>query len=130
MVLSSFGVEATEAEIRRLCDCTESGTDALKAVDAARQLGFPGTRKHNLLPDELKTSVEEGNYPIVFVNLFPLRGSFDQHALVVIEMNEESVTVYDPLVGECRLPMEKFSVAWRMQRTVAACRASCGLSPG
>jgi hypothetical protein len=51
MVLSSFGVETTENELRLLCDSIDSGTEALKAVDAARSLGFPGSGKHNLLPD-------------------------------------------------------------------------------
>ena len=36
MVLSGFGLELTEAELRTLCDCTPLGTEALKAVDAAR----------------------------------------------------------------------------------------------
>jgi predicted double-glycine peptidase len=118
MDLSSFGVETSEGELRLLCDSIESGTDALKAVDAARGLGFPGSCKHNLLPDELKALVEDGNFPIVYVNLFPLSGEFVQHAMVVIEMNEEFVTVYDPAIGECQLPMDKFSVAWRLQRNL------------
>lgn len=36
MVLSSFDTEISEAELRELCDCTFLGTEALKAVDAAR----------------------------------------------------------------------------------------------
>lgn len=118
MVLSSFGFEASEDDLRQLCDSTDWGTDALKAIDAARQLGFPGTTKQNLLSDELKALVEEGNYPIVYVNLFPISGHFDQHALVVIEMNEEFVTVYDPSIGESRLPVEQFNIAWRLQRNL------------
>jgi ABC-type bacteriocin/lantibiotic exporter with double-glycine peptidase domain len=118
MVLSSFGVETTENELRLLCDSLESGTDALKAVDAVRGLGFPRSCKQNLLPDELKSLVEDGNFPIVYVNLFPLSGEFVQHAMVVIQMNEEFVTVYDPAVGECQLPTNEFSVAWRLQRNL------------
>jgi hypothetical protein len=59
--------------------------------------------------------VEDGHFPIVYVNLFPLSGEFVQ---VVIEINEEFVTVYDPATGECQLPMDKFSVAWRLQRNL------------
>jgi ABC-type bacteriocin/lantibiotic exporter with double-glycine peptidase domain len=118
MVLGSFGVETTEDDLRLLCDSTDSGTEALKAVDAARRLGFPRSGKHNLLLDELKALVEDGDFPIVYVNLFPLSGEFVQHALVVIEVNEELVTVYDPSVGERQLPMDKFGVAWRLQRNL------------
>lgn len=49
MVLGSFGLEITESELRARCDCTPfNGTNALQAVDAARELGFAGTTKHNL----------------------------------------------------------------------------------
>jgi predicted double-glycine peptidase len=118
MVLSRFGVETSEEELRLLCDSIDSGTEALKAVDAARRLGFSGSGKHNLLLGELKALVEDGNFPIVYVNLFPLKEQFVQHALVVIEMDEEFVTVYDPSVGECQLPIDKFSLAWRLQRNL------------
>jgi ABC-type bacteriocin/lantibiotic exporter with double-glycine peptidase domain len=36
MVLSSFGLEISETELRDRCDCNPFGTDALKAVDMAR----------------------------------------------------------------------------------------------
>lgn len=99
-------------------DSVESGTNALNAVDAARRLGFPGTRKYNLLLDELKALVEDGNFPIVFVNLFPLNGRSDPHALVVLEISEETIRVLDPIVGECSLSADKFIVAWRLQRNL------------
>ncbi len=48
-VLGSFGLELPEAELRARCDCTPAfGMDALIVVEAARQLGFPLTAKHNL----------------------------------------------------------------------------------
>jgi ABC-type bacteriocin/lantibiotic exporter with double-glycine peptidase domain len=42
-VLASFGLDIPESELRTLCDTTIFGTAALKAVDAARALGFTGT---------------------------------------------------------------------------------------
>ncbi|WP_233787241.1 hypothetical protein [Dulcicalothrix desertica] len=38
MVLSVFEVDMSEAELRQLCDSTPFGTEALKAVDAVRNL--------------------------------------------------------------------------------------------
>ncbi|MBD2772913.1 cysteine peptidase family C39 domain-containing protein [Iningainema tapete] len=40
MMLSAFEVDISEAQLRELCDCTPFGTEALKAVDAVRELGF------------------------------------------------------------------------------------------
>jgi Peptidase C39 family len=48
MVLSAFEVDMSEDELRHLCDCTPFGTEALKAVDAVRNLGFSRTTKCTL----------------------------------------------------------------------------------
>lgn len=78
MVLSSLGFDVSEADLRHLCDCTPFGTDALKAVGAARQLGFAGTSKHNLSPTELEGLLRDGHHPIVFVDLMPIDGVREQ----------------------------------------------------
>jgi ABC-type bacteriocin/lantibiotic exporter with double-glycine peptidase domain len=67
MVLETLGVTKTESDLRTLCDCTFSGTDALHLIDAARKLGFSGTMKHSLTFDELKEVIGEGQYPIVYI---------------------------------------------------------------
>ena len=43
MLLLSFGLDIPEIELRVRCDTTILGTDALRVVDAARQLGFTGS---------------------------------------------------------------------------------------
>jgi ABC-type bacteriocin/lantibiotic exporter with double-glycine peptidase domain len=118
IVLSSFGLNISEPEVRNLCDCTPFGTEALKVVDAARQLGFSQSSKYTLSIDELETMVANGNYPIVLVNLIPIDGIVDSHALVVIEMNRTIVKVFDPLSGERILPYETFFAAWAMMHSL------------
>jgi len=83
MVLAGLGVEIEESELFVLCDCTMSGTDALKAVDAARQFGFQQTAKYTLTIRELRSLLADGHFPIVFVDLRPIDGVRDVHALVV-----------------------------------------------
>lgn len=61
--------------------------------------------------EELATFVEGSNYPIVFVSLKPIDGVKDTHALVVIVIDEQDVTVYDPLRGERSLSKKTFSAA-------------------
>lgn len=116
MVFAGFGFSITEADLRALCDCTFLGTDALKAVDAARQCGFTTTSKHNLPAAELEDLVRDGSYPIVFVNFWPLGGTDEQHALVVIEIGTHYVTVLDPMSGERLLVRADFLQAWAWQR--------------
>lgn len=116
MVLNSFGVEVAESELCRLCDSTPSGTDALLAIDAAQQLGFTGTRKYNLALTQLQTLSAAGHHPIVFVDLRPIDNVSEVHALVVIEFDEATVTVLDPLIGERVLSIQTFETAWTMRR--------------
>src|SRR5712692_6348846 len=100
MVISGFGLDISEADLRHLCDCTFLGTDALKAVDAARQLGFTATSKQNLSPADLEDILGDGGYPIVYVDLRPIDRVGEQHALVITKMDANFVTVLDPLSGE------------------------------
>lgn len=116
MVLAAHGLEISEAELSALCDCTFDGTSALKAVDAARQLGFPGSSKHTLSINELTDMVSQGHFPIVFVEMYPIDGIYQVHALVVIGVSEFAVQVYDPARGERLIPRDVFYLAWKLRR--------------
>lgn len=119
MVFSSIGFEISEAELRLLCDCTFEGTTALKAVDAARKLGFPGTRKYNLSLTELDKLLADGVPPIVFVEMYPIAGIFQVHALIVTQITPFSIQVIDPEIGERVLPTQVFRTAWEQRNNLA-----------
>ena len=119
MVLLTFGVDIPESQLRVSCDTTILGTDALKAVDAARQLGFNDSAKYTLTIDELKHLVEAGHCPIVFVSLLPIDAHDDFHALVVTEFRKRDVLVLDPLIGERAIPLQVFGTAWGMRHNLA-----------
>lgn len=119
MVFGSFGADIAERELRERCDCTAYGTDALKAVDAARQFGFAGTAKHTLTLEELRTVVTEGQHPIVFIDLSPIDGTEDIHTLVVVDVSQYEVRVLDPLKGERVLPLQTFNTAWALRHNLA-----------
>lgn len=119
MVLGAFGAHVSEEQLRHLTDCSPLGTDAFQLIEAARQFGFTASRKHTLTSlEELQSVVEEGIFPIIYVDMWPLRGglSGQYHALVVIGVDAESVIVLDPQHGEYRLPREDFQEAWAAMR--------------
>jgi len=119
MVLAAFGQPMAEAVLRVVTDCSPLGTDAFQLVEAARQLGFPISRKYTLASlDELATLLAEGHWPIVYVDLWPLQGglSGQSHAMVVIALDPTDVTVLDPLHGKRRLPRDDFLAAWSAMR--------------
>jgi hypothetical protein len=58
-------------------------------VEAARRLGFTASRKHTLTSiEELDRLLAEELFPIVYVDLWPLRGgqSGQFHSLVVLSV--------------------------------------------
>jgi ABC-type bacteriocin/lantibiotic exporter with double-glycine peptidase domain len=118
MVLAHLGREVTEATVRTVCDCTVFGTEALKAVDAMRQLGFRGTTKQTCTLEELRELVLRGQWPIVFVNTLPITGERNAHAVVVVEVASAQLTVYDPLDGERGLSQATFLTAWAMMHNL------------
>lgn len=119
MVLLSFGVDMPESELIVRCDSTILGTNALKAVDAMRQMGFTASGKYTLTPAELRNLVTAGQYPIVFVSLLPIDARDDIHALIVTELRQHDTLVIDPLTGERAIPLATFSAAWGMRHNLA-----------
>lgn len=119
MVLSHFDLSVSEAELRARCDCTIFGADAPYVVDVTRQLGCAKTDIFNLSPDELQTNLDEGRFPIVYVNLLPIDGREGTHVLVALEIGYDAVTVYDPDQGERLLPIGAFFRAWELKRNLA-----------
>ncbi|MGF1478256.1 MAG: cysteine peptidase family C39 domain-containing protein [Cyanophyceae cyanobacterium] len=110
-VIASFGMEMSEAELRLRCDCTPLGTEALIAVDAARQLGFSKTVKCTLTTEELKAQIDSDVHPLVFIDLLPVEGIKSSHAVVVEAIAGEPVLVIDPLSGSRLLPRSTFDAA-------------------
>ena len=119
MVLAALGRPMAEELLRVLTDCSPLGTDAFHLVEAARHLGFLASRKYTLaFLDELATLLAEGHFPIVYVDLWPLQGGWSgqYHAMVVMDLDADQVTVLDPLHGERRVPREAFQAAWSAMR--------------
>lgn len=121
MVLESFGEIHAEQDLRELCDCTYDSVFLLGGADphpfkvkaAAQKLGFVNTKIVNPTFDELKSELERGLYPIIYVKaqLAPGR-ALQKHAVVVVEVRENSVELRDPWRGELVLSEADFLTEW------------------
>jgi len=119
MVLAGLGLDLTEEHLRELCDCSPLfGTEALRAVEAARGLGFAGTAKYTLRYDELRGLVEGGRFPVAYISMEAIGGTEESYAVVVVEADDEAVMVYDPLHGERRLSRQSFATGWAARRNL------------
>jgi predicted double-glycine peptidase len=115
MVLESFGVVRTEPELCDLCKCDESGTHPDDLVNAAQTLGRTRTHKEFPSLNALKSYLDQGLYPIAYVGL-PKPNPQSLHAVVVVEISVDEVTVYDPAWGECVWSLDDFLQAWSWKK--------------
>ena len=116
MVLASLGVNRSEEELRIATDCGYAGARGLAIVDAARSEGFTQTKKANLNIEELRGEVERGLFPIAYVVTNPSSWLTEPHAVVVIEVNDNYVTMLDPADDERSIPISEFVTAWERTR--------------
>ncbi len=119
MVLGALGQDISEPALRQLCDSGPLGTQALKAVDCVRVLGFTNSGKYTLTAGELSDLVRNGQYPIVYVSLAPIDGVRGTHALVLLDIDQVAVTVLDPLQGERTISLPAFNAGWAMRHNLA-----------
>jgi ABC-type bacteriocin/lantibiotic exporter with double-glycine peptidase domain len=132
MVLGGFGLEMDEGQLRSLTDCTPLGTDAFQLVEAARQLGFTASRKYTLSSiGELARLLDEGLFPIVYLDLWPIRGgvSGQFHSVVVVGVEQDDISVLDPLTGERTLAKDDFQAAWAEMRFLTVMILSAPSAP-
>jgi len=123
MVLEALGVTRSESELRELCDCTIFGTTAIELIQAARTLGFSGSRKYSLTLENIQEFTEQGYFPIVFVVLAE-GPSLDVHSLVVVSVAEDEVNVLDPQQGYRTIPLDSFKEMWSPMKNLAVVIAS------
>jgi ABC-type bacteriocin/lantibiotic exporter with double-glycine peptidase domain len=118
MVLESLGVSRSEHELRELCDCTIFGTTAIQLIQAARALGFTGSRKYSLTLEDLRDLTEQGYFPIVYVVTGADGPSADVHSLVVVSVAEGEVSVLDPQEGPRVISVTAFGEMWAVMKNL------------
>lgn len=115
MVLASFGVEKSEAELRSLCGCDETGTTPSNVVKAALECGFKAY-KSNLVFEDLEALISQNLNPIVYLRISE-EASYS-HAVVVYEVTNKKVFVLDPEIGEREIEIKKFNEIWSRGLTI------------
>src|SRR5947208_913506 len=119
MVLESYGhsgLEISEARLREICECDETGTSPEKVAEAAAEhFGLTQSRTvRRFTLDQLKEALAQGVWPIVYLDLLEY-GTQNSHAVVVVEVTADKVYVLDPELdhpGERELSKDGFDDAW------------------
>jgi ABC-type bacteriocin/lantibiotic exporter with double-glycine peptidase domain len=115
MVLSAAGVEKSETELREVCNCDIEGTLPSDLVKAAKSFGFGESKRGSVDFDQLKSSLAEGLYPIVYLKI-RVGVYLQTHAVVVIEILPNELKVLDPARGEITISETNFLSQWSAAR--------------
>ena len=115
MVLSAYGVEASEIDLRKSCRWDPLlATSSTAVVTAARQMGFTRSREdYGLRLYDLRDLVRRGGFPTLSIQLQPY-GLIGDHAQVVASVTAGHIEVYDPLLGRMRTRHETLDDAWKL----------------
>lgn len=120
MVLASYGLPFTEAELYHCCESDADGTLPSAVVRCVLRLGLMARTER--LPD-VATLTEQATQatPIVYLNLAPILGLAIIHAVIVeeIDVEQEQIIVIDPAYspdGRRIWPLGLFQLGWKLAR--------------
>lgn len=124
-VLRLWNLDATESSVAKLAGTSRLGTSMPQLITAARALGMDGV--------ELSPSWEQMrriNRPGVLASWLYSEYGRDYHAIGLVAMDQATVTVADPALGEFyQLTPEQFERIWRQQYVPIFRPADLQLSP-
>lgn len=119
MVLNHWGVTESEVVLRECCRTTEQGSLGSDVVSCAEKYGLSAYEAVGAGWQELISWQDQGIYPIVLLNLFPLKALWVRHAVVIESAIEDTVTYLDPTYGRQVASRVSFEQAWAMNRNRA-----------
>jgi ABC-type bacteriocin/lantibiotic exporter with double-glycine peptidase domain len=115
MVLSSFGAQSAEQDIRRMLGNPRSGLTLGEAAARLSERGAVAEWYSDWGLDDLRDCVRGGGYPIVGIERRYFGHPSAAHAVVVIDLSATEVEILDPLLDpQPRVTLiETFAAAWR-----------------
>ena len=115
MILDYMGLEVDEPSLVALCQTDVNGTSADDLVIAANKLGFQARKEYSSIKG-IQEYLNQGIFPILYVNLLAIDGLAITHAFVLEAMTRGAVTVLDPWRGRRKIALQQFEIAWEKTR--------------
>ena len=110
--------EEDEAALRQKCKTQKFGTYARNVLICAREFGFTATIEYLSL-EQLRLLVNQGLFPIVYINMFPTSQTPYVHTVIVECFENERLLLIDPNVGPWEIRVPDFLEAWEIHGNMA-----------
>jgi len=116
MVLCGFGLNCSEADVRRLIGSSHLGVSLAMAYTRLVEEGAKMELHSDWNIDDLRDASRAGLAPIVGVERYPLGYASSFHAIVLVNLGRTTVTAFDPLEGPGTRDYgpRAFELAWEM----------------
>jgi ABC-type bacteriocin/lantibiotic exporter with double-glycine peptidase domain len=116
MVLSGFGQNYSEAKLREILGDSILGLTLTATQRKLSEIGAQVELDNELNLDDLRDLTRQNKFPIVGVERHILGYLPASHAVVVIEITSQSVSILDPLEGKNELIFQRktFETAWKL----------------
>jgi ABC-type bacteriocin/lantibiotic exporter with double-glycine peptidase domain len=118
MLLAYHNIEIDETTLRQKCLTRESGTYAKDILICAREFGFTASIE-NLSLKQLCSLIDQGVFPIAYINMFPTSQVPYTHTLIVEQYEANCLLVIDPLTGPWEIQVTDFLEAWEIHGNMA-----------
>jgi len=118
MLFAHHGIEIDEATLRQKCKTHEFGTYAKDVLACAREFGFTSTIEYLSL-EQLQRLVDQGVFPIVYINMFPTSSVPYVHTVIVEDYEADRLLLVDPNAGPWEIQMTDFLEAWGIHGNMA-----------
>ena len=116
MILADVGILVDEETLRNCCNTDRLGTTAQDTVSCVERYGLKARSVTEYNLSQLQGWLNDDHYLIIYLNLYPLDAIWVTHAVVVEVMDEEYVTIMDPMQGRRDELLPAFAQAWQMAR--------------
>jgi predicted double-glycine peptidase len=107
-----------EATLRQKCRAREFGTYAKDILACARKFGFTAFVSYLSLK-QLRQLIDQGIYPIVYINMFPTSQLSYTHTVIVEDYKANHLLLVDPNVGPWEIRTDDFLEAWGIHGNMA-----------
>ena len=114
IVLSHFGIEASEDELRLRSLTSLWGTNASDAIACVKSFGLQAEEVREATVENLREWLNHGLFPILLIDPRPIRGEVGRHAIVTEGISENQLLYLDPLTGRRVLGLHVIEQAWRL----------------
>lgn len=112
MLLAHHRIDVDEETLREQCQTSEIGTRARNLIICARDYGFDAEIQY-LTIDKLRSFIDEGIYPIAYIDMFPTSAARYTHTVIVEGYEDDRVLIVDPNAEPREVPLSDFLESWQ-----------------